>query len=398
MPIQTPLNPFWFPHTSPVKSVYLAQRTPSIGPAWPLTIFEKTTGNAGVVRSIMVAANSVLVDLEVNLHLNIHYDGNAVADVSVPFGALFGLDNAADFVGQGVFTPFFGMPPGGNPKTMGSYRLTYPIPYTNGIKITFSVTGGILPSAWTNVIYQDTLPACWNRNLRLFMSQTSASVAAAPNKTGTVSVTVGSQNVTGTGTDFDSTWVGKCLKDQTTGTGRTYSVGNDDLYVTAVSSGTALTISSTDVQQIQTSGTLASTGHRLFNMHTFVSRGAGSRGWVAAMYMGLVSGLADYTSMLEGNPRLWLSGGTEPDITWAGTEDFLYGAFYWDNALANMAQQQDEDGGVTARNITTGKITGYRVFARDPLRYTNGLTGRWPNIALGDTITSTWTTVYYEEV
>lgn len=144
-------------------------------------IFEKEVGSSGVIRAIQYnwakssIDESVFVNSPDDAVINIYYDGEESPSTVLPVTALAGSQFGEYVEGDsyGVFTGtldskyfmFKAVTKDDIKNVRGCLNLRYPIPYTNGIKLTVTTPTGYMASF--NVEYQDELPQCWNRNLRL---------------------------------------------------------------------------------------------------------------------------------------------------------------------------------------------------------------------------------------
>ena len=369
-------NPFMFPYGGKMNVFSLAapQTLPVNG---TLELLNIATGNHGVVRRIQII--NEFVDLS-NVYLNIAYDGNVTADISVPVNSIFAREHidgivgdtfdGGNFISRPYQTPFWVTTNqlGWGDDTNKSDILTFQIPYTNGIHIWLSAINGAGGAFWNNVYYQDSLPACWNRNYRFMAVRSDENVAAPTAGAGTISIS--GTSVTGSGTNFTSSDIGKYLV-----------VGIIDALIVSVTDTTHLTLGSNE------SITGTGVAYKITPGHTWISRPAGKQGYLASVVVGLDG--AD-SAMLETNPRINLDqDSTKDSIIWTGTEDFLSCAFYFEQLQMNNL------GGVVSWNDTTYKLSAYACFADMPINYTNGITGRFPMVST-NACQCNWTSCYYE--
>lgn len=145
-------------------------------------VFEQPSGSSGVVRAIQFNFAKTTIDENIFVNspedalIKIHYDGETSPSVSVPVLALCGAHFGGDYsdnestgiiVGEvdSRYAKFAGVTKDGNKNVVATTYLKYPIPYTNGIKITVTAPAGYQASF--NVEYQDYLPqSCWNRDYK----------------------------------------------------------------------------------------------------------------------------------------------------------------------------------------------------------------------------------------
>lgn len=379
-------NPFEFPFSGTMRvqpTPYPPQGIPTDG---SMDLLNIPTGNTGVVRRIQIISETLsgVQDIFGNLILNIAYDGEVTPSVSVPVASLVGWEHGTPITGP-YETPFWTItnpinigdsfyPPFNGDGVNEGLVLTYPIPYTNGIHIYLTKTDYDFgpDSFWNNVWYQDSLPAVWNRNYRFFATRSDELLTPPSAGPGSITFTGDGTTVVGTGTNFQSTDVGKYLL-----------VGIQDMLITSVTDTTHLTVGS------KNPGTGTPASYRISAGHTFLSRPAGTNGYLASVVMG-VDGVSG-AEHLETNPRLRFNQETDNDsVTMTGGEDFLMCAFYFDTI------QQNHMGGVTCIDIPNGRYTGYSMFWDMPMKYTNGMSGHFPSVNSQNTQCN-FTSVYYEE-
>lgn len=377
-----PTNPFQFAYVGNTKNVRVANT--SLAANGSLTLFSVATGNTGVIRNIhLVTDMSGNTRSQImNVSFNIKYDGESSPSVSVPLGSLIGWEDPTRMtnVSTTFKTPFFSVNNHGPSGLLGSsFTLRYPIPYTNGITVYLTANASATTQQWwSNIFYQDSLATdCWNSNLRFFASRSNQNVAASVIKSGTVSTTSGSGTVTGSSTNFLSgTWVGNYLE---------ISGVRDDAQILSVESATSLTVAAEDVKD-----TVSGQTYYLATPHTLFSRAVGKRGWIAAINTYAHPAAFDMY-YLEANIRFFVNQETTPSLLWSGVEDYAASSFYFETKF------QDDTGGIVSFDgVTTGNTDFYRLFYDHPLRYTNGIAGKIPNLS-DQIVTMNWTTVYYEE-
>ena len=363
-------NPLDFVSEGTLNNKFTTQIFPAGGSVDLLNI---PTGQSGVVKEIQYIMESSSADADSrSMKLNIAYDGEASPTVSVPIGVFVGYENTSAVVANTYDTPFFSVFTRDNDDNFNfAILIKYPIPYTNGIRIYLtSSDAGITPTLWCNVLYQDKLSYGWNRNLRLKVSRTDENVAGAASGAGTVAIS--GVNVTGSGSSFTQAMVGKYL-----------NIGFVDYQIISVTDGTHMTIASTD------SATVSSSAYKISESHTFINRPAGKKGYLVATYGGFDSAAANI-EYLEANVRIYINGSSQNQIEYSGTEDYFMGAFYWAVLVQNSV------GGIVCFSAATGITSAYRIFST-PVRYTNGIIGKHPNVS-ASAVQYNWTSVYYEEM
>lgn len=377
-------NPFDFAYVGNTKNVRVANTT--LAANGSLTLFSVATGNTGVIRNIHLVTNmSGNTRAQImNVSFNIKYDGESSPSVSVPLGSLIGWEDPTRItnVSTTFKTPFFSVNNHGPTGLLGSsFTLRYPIPYTNGITVYLTANASATTQTWwSNIFYQDSLAtSCWNSNLRFFASRSNENVAVSAAQAGLVSTTAGGSSVTGNGsTNFQQSWVGKYVE---------ISGVRDDVQILSVDAVTrTLTVPAEDVKD-----TITNQAFNLATPHTFFSRAAGKRGWIAAInsYMHPAANDLYY---LEANIRFFVNQETTPSLLWSGVEDYAANSFYFETKF------QDDTGGIVSfDSVTTANTDFYRLFYDHPIRYTNGIMGKLPNLS-DQIVTMNWTTVYYEEM
>ena len=219
------------------------------------------------------------------------------------------------------------------------------------------------------MIYNNDLAIVENSNLRLHIDRSNESVAAPDSQAGTISIS--GTAVTGSGTSFNSSMIGKYI-----------IVGVTDYLITAVADATHMTIADID------SSTVASTAWKLSAGHTCLNRSAGKSGYILAVIGGMDGTSAD---LLEANTRFRLDQELGSSLAWSGTEDFFLGSFYWEQP------SRSQEGGIVCYDITNSKFTAYRIFADFPIKYVDGIKAVQPNTSTGS-VQYNWTTYYYEYI
>jgi len=401
----------------------------------PLTILHKDAGSRGVVKCIdivikKIGAESAMANDLGKWNLVVWYDGAyedfdpAYADINVPLasivgyefsrqvqdsaqqlrGTLFDPDNAinATKYNTGAWdTRWFSVGVGGSlwaPSQGFQCSLRWPIPYTNGITIML-YPNSITSDMWVNCIYQDGLPPGWNTNLKMFVAYNEADIAVRNSGTGWLLGTNGTAKInttTGvltkvdgagaTGTFIGSGVVGTCISDQNVTSGNI----DHDVLVTDILTANTLQCSLVDVAHgVVHNGDLASglsnPNKRIdfVNQHTLIDLASG-RGFVPSIFMALLSNVSGGVTsspgnarIYEANPRIFLDGATEPDLTWTGTEDFAASAFYWDSGKQCSQYQM---AGVTSLAIDPPEVAFYRHFDEDLITFDRGIKILWPNL------------------
>jgi len=377
-------NPFEYPFSGTMRVMPTANAPQGLT-SGSMDLLNIPTGNTGVVRRIQIISETLsgVQDIFGNLILNIKYDGEASPSVSVPVASLVGWEHGIPITGP-YETPFWTItnpinvgdsfyPPFNGDGVNEGLVLTYPIPYTNGIHIYLTKTDYDFgpDSFWNNVWYQDSLPAVWNRDYRFFATRSDELLSAPSAGAGTISIS--GNDVTGSGTSFTAGDVGKYLV-----------LGIQDHLITSYTDATHITIGSKN-----TPGTGSGLSYKITAGHTFLTRPAGTNGYLASVVMG-VDGVSGATH-LETNPRLRFNQETDNDsVTMTGGEDFLMCAFYFDTI------QQNHMGGVTCIDIANGRYTGYSMFWDMPMKYIDGMSGHFPSVNT-TTTQCNFTSVYYEQ-
>jgi hypothetical protein len=402
-------DPFTFPYAGTMR-----HRTAVVDPgsAWFVTLnpgksFDvlNTTGS-GVVRDIRFTigqndsdATEPDLDFTKHIRLNIKVDGESTASTTIPLCHLVGWLDLNNLTTNLYWSRWFrvqDIPKDNANGPAGGFILKYPIPYTNGIRIYVDEDGlepGVNAQMMSEVTWQDYLPPCPNRNLRFFATNAFGTQFGWVGGSGTV--TRAGTNITGSGTSFDSTMVGKVINDA--------SLGGWDAEIITVADATHLTIAPNDTNNV------TGVGYAIENIFQFLTRPAGRTGYVAAVYGSLSHSVAN-TTYFEANTRFRLNGETN-GASWefSATEEFFGGDFYFQNVpvLPNYGTFQNWEAGVlanprnggTSGSLKTKNIfAGYRLFPDNPPFYTNGITMIEPanmsNTALR--LTNNWTTVFYE--
>jgi hypothetical protein len=386
-------HPFEFPF--PSGSGRLKSGTP-ISPLFgPLTngarqvIFSQPPGTSGIIRNLAFITNQITAGGSPtipDLTFEIKYDGAATASVSIPLLTLLAMEypegSIADvFASNQIFEITTALFKASAPTTpgaiAGSFRL--PIPYTNGIEISVVAPASTDKcTIFANVLYQDSLPSAWNSNLRFFADRSNASVTARVDSSIALKMTDPTHAEATLGT-FPSDIVGKSVL--------LVSLANTDMLVLERTDSTHVVVSAKDTVGVILNTVESDIIHA--TMHPFLSRPAGEAGWIA----GIVAAFNADPYFFEGNPRLFLDGATEADLTWTSVEDFAHGAFYFDQ------KRQGDEGGVISSHSDGLRWSTYKSFYKSPVRYANGVVGKVPNFAAQPTpATLRWTTFYYKEI
>jgi len=378
-------HPFEFPFSGKTEVVPTPNAPQSIPTDGSLDLINIPAGQSGVVREIQIISetNSGVQDIFKNLIINFKINGESSPSSSLPVASMVGWELGIPITAP-YETPFWTIT---NPINVGeSYYpqfnldganeglvLTYPIPYTNGIHIYLTKTNYSLgpDSFWNNVTYQNNLPAVWNRDYKFHAVRSDELLTPPSDGAGTISIS--GNNVTGIGTNFQASDVGKYLL-----------LDIQDHLITSYTDATHITIGSKN-----TPGTGSGLSYKITAGHTFLTRPAGTSGYLASVVMGL-DGVSGATH-LETNPRLRFNQETDNDsVTFTGGEDFLKQAFYFDS------KSQSARGGVTCFDQPNGRYTGYSIFYFNPLKYINGMSGHFPSVNTQNTQCN-FTSVYYEE-
>lgn len=381
-------HPFEFPLSGTMKT-----GTPIVGPTisngQSYTVFSAT--GEGIVRNLAWICTAVLADAVTptipNLTVEIRVDGESTPSVSVPIHTLGGLEHPsialedlnvstpAFELTSGVFSSAF---PGEKLGQSGNWRL--PIPYSNGIDIRFVAGAGTTRNViYCNVMYQDTLPECWNRGFRIYGTRSNETLAAATSGPSNAKLTSNTQLVATTGS-FVSTIAGKSIIAE----GACYS----DMLVLSRTDSTHIVVSAKDtVGSVPVLDTNVST--TICPSHKFLERAAGESGYIAAIVGGARQMDGDSDLLFEGNVRMFLNQEADPTLVWSSVEDFGMGSFYY------AQPNQNEEGGITAKaNDGTGWAI-YKVFYNQPVKYTNGIKATVPQYSIVGSTTFNWTTFGY---
>lgn len=353
-------------HAGPVVNM-------SFSNAQRVVLFSSPAGTSGIVRDLSWVASAGGVPPDLTLEVTV--DGEATPCISIPLLTTVGMEHPASAVaGVIASTPAFEF--GAGPvNPCGHFRL--PMPYGNGIEIAvIAPAGAVQHSIWANVIYQDTLPGCWNSNLRLRAARTNVSVDPLVPLAGTTQL-VDATHLTSSAT-LPADIAGCAL-------GVPYCV--NDIHVIERVDNTHAIVSSKDTAL----ATLGSPGAALqMFMHEFLNRPAGAAGWLA-MIVAAFENAVELEITFEGNVRLILDQHAEADLTWTSVEDFANGAFYF------ASRSQLEDGGVMSLDTGAGQFSVYKLFRNFPVRYADGIRGLVPLYAENIATLCNWTSFVYEE-
>lgn len=385
------LHPFEFPIAGTMK-------TSSAGPVVGVeliggtreTVFNAPTGTSGVVRNLSWIAAAITDgttdSCETDLYVEFFYDGSGTAAFSIPLFVLAGMEHH-EFALPDLFysTPAFELTSGPHlgPSpwaikfgSSGNFRL--PIPFTNGLKIdVVSGSPTVRNVIFTNILWQDSLPTCWNRNLRLLATRSNQTLTPGGLIT-TAQLLTGNVISRATGS-WPADIVGKSIILE--------GLSLNDLLITERTSATLLKASSRDMAHAVLNTPMSATLH---SHHQFLSLAGGTAGYVAVI-VGGVDCESDADLLFEGNVRLFLGTETEPSLEWSSVEDFAMGSYYFEQ------MNQSEEGGLTARD-PLNKWSIYRVFHKTPIRFTSGIRGTVPQYSQFGPATFNWTTFYYLEV
>ena len=372
-------NPFEFPYAGTMRNY--EQECRDIISSTPITIFSSPTGTSGVIRniSLIIAGNND--NYFVLPKLNIKYDGESSPTVSIPILKLIMATepntailpiNLKALVQNDFITT---TDPLGLTSLHLSCQLRYPIPYSNGVIITASTSSQTF-TVWSNVMYQTSLPSCWNRNLRFKVYDANDKLAACVQQTGTITKADGSTTITGVGTTF-------------TGLNGKYIQNNDgvDYYVVSVTDANHAVSSLSDANSVSFSGDFY-----LEDTFDWLTIAAGKKGYIAAVVGSFQNYDSNDFSFFESNPRIFLNGETNPSISFSGTEDMFNRTWYF-----TVKTTDNESGVVGFYNNASAAATVYRLFNKCPIRFTNGAKGQVSNSSYSDTVFYTWTVVYYDE-
>ncbi len=405
---QVSSTPQGSPFEFPVGGVTQATRhIVTIGTGSFVTLDSVATGNSGVIRSILIADTAEDTTTVLDMYLVIKYDGSAVSSDSFPLAALLGYCGAQRGIADTTHTydtPFWErrVPLGSTLGAPGhAWALRYPIPYTNGIVVRLATVAGT-HSVWVSLVRQTQLPACWNRTYRFHVSHTDSTIAAA--------------NVTVPGTSTRKVWFSSTGQGHGSNTAVTAdhigwafigSAGsppwNKELVITGRTADTLFTIGTPDLDAVLSQA--QRTNPRLTRPEVFFRRSAGAVGYIASVVMALSTGTGD-NSRLEACPRFYLTSpnagadGTLPIYTGTGFEDFFNGVGYTFAASGIIGGLHGARTGVTGYDAnnsggTGAQMTGYRIFDRDLLNYTNGCSATFTNWG-GTTCRMQATVAYYE--
>ena len=337
------------------------------GSADPLQIFYKATGNSGLITEIQFIIEGQPANFG-PMVLNIKYDGEASPSVALPLNSLIAIEDTTKMLSFVYESDMFLVngDDGGISDNQMSVVLRWPIPYTDGIEIYVS---GLSTGSWSNVTYQDSLPECWNRNLRFYANRSDQAITAPSNGAGTLSIS--GTSVTGSGTNFTVGDIGK------------YIVINhfNEFLITSVTDTTHCTVATAD-------GThdITNQAYQIDSGHVWLNRPSGKTGYLCQIGYGITS---TGSGSMEVNPRIFINQETEPSLEWSGTEDLFEGSFYW------TIPRQNRYGGIVCLSTVSGVVaSAYKLFTKRPKLYTNGIKGIQAN--MGYTTTFNITSIYYE--
>jgi hypothetical protein len=343
-------------------------------PGAELTLF--TAEGSGVVRHIHLAGAGAGW---LAATLDIYYGAEETPSFSVPLSDLFALTNQSGTgEGQHWITKYISVVAnlldGDN---QAGLMLDLPIPYTDGITIKFNDGGSTMPIIYSSVRYQDTLPACWNRNYKLKATRTTGTLAALADGTGTIS-SVGTA-VTGVGTAFTTEFA----------VGDSIIVSSALIEITAIADNTHMTI-----EFAPSSDWPALTAFKIGKNRQFADI-TGNGVVIASMAAFNPGDNTDY--YLESNPHFHIDGDITRTVEWAGAEDYFGGAYYWAGGYL-----QGDNYGLGWHDTTNKAHTAYRFHAQDPVFFTTGCKGHFPNdffngVNAAPAVDTTWVCLYYLE-
>jgi hypothetical protein len=348
-------------------------------------IFSSAVGTSGIIRNL-----AWVVGTPAGINLEIKYDGSSTASISLPLLTLGGFEYMDSAIADRQISTqcFESSSPKSSvyPEHFYSGNLRLPIPYTNGIEISLVTTDAASHDLYCNVAWQNTLPSCWNRDLRLMASRSDETIsgnigAFACELTGATSVVK-----TGGGTFPAGVVAGTVL----------ISPAMNplfDMLVVSRTNDTTLVVSSQDTRSIINQGRQGSDVMSYSPTHTFLSRAAGERGWIAAVIAGCTQGVGGgIQAQFEADPRFILDGDSEPSLTWTSIEDCFNGSYYFSQTSFG------EEGGISSFDpVTNQEFCVYKSFYKWPIRYVNGVRGIVP-VWLDFPTTFNWTTLFYVQI
>lgn len=383
-------HPFRFPMpTASGRIITAYPQSPLVG---PLTngasqiIFASPPGTHGIVRNMGIITNATNggVGVPPLLTFYIKYDGESVPSVSIPLLDLCSMYHSPQALTDILATnDIFEICTSPNQSAFpGVYKdiafnLRLPIPFTNGIEIgVVAPSGPAIHTLFANTLYQDELPECWNRNLRLLAAQSNESMAAAISPGPDWKLESATSGVMVTGT-FPANIVGRVIN--------VTSMANTDYVVLARPDSTHVTL-----DPRETVGALINVQEQLQHgaMHTFLNVPAGVAGYIAALHG---SHFGDDT-FFEGNVRFYLDGEASPSLRWTSVEDMMHGSFYF------YHPNQSNEGGIICHDINTGHASYYKNFFNEPVRFRNGIQGKVPHAYPNGGNQLHWMTLYYREI
>jgi len=338
-----------------------------------VVLFSAPAGASGIVRDVSWVA-SLSGGPALGLRFEVTVDGEVSPCISIPLlttiAAEYPLSMVADVLAS---TPAF---EGGGRAASAFGHLRLPMPYSNGIEIAVVAPANAeVYSLWTNTIYQDLLPGCWNSNLRLRAARTDE---LSPATIGISSTQL---------TDATHLLAAGTLPADLVGHALATPYAPNDMLVLERTDDLHAVVSAQDTigAPLGVPGATA-----LHYMHEFLTRPAGSAGWLAMMVGGFEN-IQDMDILFEGNVRIMLDQNAEADLTWTSVEDFANGAYYF------TVKNQFEDGGIMSLSLANGQFSIYKVFRNFPIRYADGVRAMVPNWARYISTRCNWTTFFYEE-
>lgn len=366
-------HPFNFPIAGNIKTISPFEMG---GNSFSGTLID--VEGAGVIRQIFIATFGLSETLQATWAaqgtFRIYYDGSETADFEVPIKNLLNqnlVDASPGSIYENRIYAVKGNHTDGTSNYCGWY-LFCEIPFTDGIKITLE------SATYSNVVYQDELPDCWNRNLRLKSASISQTLNGAADAVASIASQVGSVLTSADG-DFSTVNVGDYIK-----------VGFNVRKVTGKADSTHITLEYPIYEEVSAQYV------QITNQIQFLNLAAGKAGYIMASITTMSPSDASWI-YLEANPHFHLNGEVVPSYEYPGTEDYFGCPFY---ATAGTIRNLDQ--GVSYRDDTDKDIGFYRIHYIDPIKYTNGITGHWgASFTLSETpanVVTQWVTLYYEDM
>lgn len=329
----------------------------------------------GIIRSITINKiynTSNLATAWATDTLSIYYGAEVTPSFSATLSQLFGMryiPDAGTTFATDYLTVLTNEVIDGNSHI--SVKIDWPIPYTNGIRVSFGAVNG---ETTATITYQNGIAASWNHDFKLRSSRANADVGAA---VAIVEIDLSNANKSiglwpggfGDFSDFDS--------------GDLFSIQNTYSQVRKIVTKSPTTITFNKEFVETTDG---------YNILTTIpvgeplDRPAGKSGYVVGS---ICSFSGSNYSILEGNPQAYIDGESFPSYEFPGTEDYFNCPFY------GLSEYATKHGGLIYRN-GTDVFNCFRIHDLDPIRYDNGIAFQWPNA--GEEIANiSWLTLYYEK-